>query len=310
MIPNPDDYDSDREWAIAASERYISSFAAEHDLDPDTIASSDVTDSLSAANLALLEQLRSARESDSSPSTATNRMPGATTRSGSTTDDSSPDDRADGTAQSDESAASTGAVSFTAASGSTAISTSASTSSSASSGSSTPSATSSSSSSPSSVSSSPSPSNDTDTARSDHRNDADSVGLLSPNTWLFYGTLAVLAVFAPVVYYSQTSFALVDLPAAQGTPVAQLPSLLLFAAIVVSVGIFVVSAIPFLVGRYGVLNPPDPETVRQRHTPLRILAHIAALSCIAVIATIGAFIIITGRWPTAYAMEILGRVLG
>lgn len=300
MIPNPDDYDYDREWAIAASERYISSFAAEHDLDPDAIASPDVTDSLSAANLALLEQARSARESDSSPPTATNRMPGVTDRSESVAEDTSPDDPADETTRDDESAASTEAVS----SGSASISA---TSTATSSESPTPSAPSSSS---SATTSSSSPSNDTDTAPSDHRNDADTVRLLSPNTWLFYGMLAVLAVFTPIIYYSQTSFALVDLPAIQGTVVAQIPSLPLFVAVVVSVGIFVVSAVPFLVGRYGVLNPPDTETVRERYTSLRILAHLTALSGIAVIATIGAFVVIAGRWPTAYAIEGFQRILG
>lgn len=270
MIPDPDDYDSEREWAIAASERYVSSFAAERDLDPGTLGSPEITQSLLAVHFALLDQARSARQSESPPPTATSRMPGATDRPGTGSGSAAaaanePVGPADG-----DGAAARGEPSVTTASP---------------------------------PGSSP---NDADADRSD----AGAVRLLSPNTWLAYGMLAVSAVFVPIVYYSQTSSALADLPAIRGTILAQVPTLALFGVVVGFLGVFLVSAIPFLIGRYGVLNPPDAEAVRSRRAPLRILAHLTALSGIAVVAAIGAFVVITGRWPTGYGIAFLQRLLG
>lgn len=128
---------------------------------------------------------------------------------------------------------------------------------------------------------------------------------LTTAEWLLYGLFAVLSALAPVVYYAWASHGLVDLPALQGTVVARLPLTPLFVASVLSAGAFVVTAAAFIVGRYGIVNPPERETVEQRWSSLRILAHLAAFSLLVTIATTAVFLIVAGTWPIIYGVGLV-----
>lgn len=304
MIPDPDEYDSDEQWAIAATERYISTFATEHGVeDPEMIASAEITDRLFETNIALLDRLRSVDDEGAEPSSATNRMPGVvrSERSDARSDSATPfessapaerstsDERSESANQNTPFGSSPDGVTHHEESGG-----------------------------PDQATDDPSSGQATtaehsrsgDETASERTDERGVPVIMSSSTQLLYFTLALLAFLSPIVYYAQTTTALVDLPVAQGTPITVIPFALLFAVIVGSLGVFLLSAPLFVIARYGIVNPPEPETIRERHTMLRLLAHLAAFSGFVLVFAAAAFVIITGLWPTAYAVDVLPILLG
>lgn len=292
MIPDPDEHDSDREWAVAATERYVGAFAAEHDLDePDVITTPEITETLTEVNLALLDRVRATPEDGSPPPTATGRMPDSNGHDPN--DPNDPNDQSDPSDPSDHDRAASpgdaddpaGPVPF--GSRPDGVAEDAWTAG--------PSREESATAPPSGVV----PTDDAP-ASGTHRDDPGGVALLSQIALFTYFVAIVLMLVSPLVYYSQTSFAFTDLPALQGTIFAAVPATPLLAAGALSGAVFLVSALLLLVGRYGVVNPPDAGTVRERRPWLRVFAHATALSLLATVAIGAAFAILIGRPSTAF----------